>query len=395
MTKRRVFSDGQRKKDSYNKKNPCFFYPLRKVCPMEFTVNKTAFSDALSLVTTVVPERSARAILQNLMLTGNPDGTLTLAATDLEISLKLTLEAAGMKDPGSVLLPASRLNALVKGTYAEEINVAINDNKAELKTKMGRFQIPGLEVVDYPTIPDFNPEGAVFIHGDDFAEAVQKTVFATAKGDTRYALNGIYCNIDEHTAEFVASDTHRLSLVKKKVRNPDKAAGDGILLTKGMTTLARLAAGNDVVELRLTANEMLARTPNATIIIRRVEGMFPRYRDVIPPKSEMHFTVAREELLRSLHTIGLMSSDESKSVLFSVSQGTIGLSSSSENGEGNLRLDAEVVGEELEVKFNYVFLVDALKHLSDEKVTVQYKDADNPARIDAGDFMYVLMPINR
>ncbi len=76
---------------------------------MEFTVNKTAFSEALSLVTMVVPERSARAILQNLMLTGNEDGTITLAATDLEIGIKLGLEVVNMKEPTSVLLPASRL----------------------------------------------------------------------------------------------------------------------------------------------------------------------------------------------------------------------------------------------------------------------------------------------
>ena len=362
---------------------------------MEFTVNKNAFSEALSLVAMVVPERSARAILQNLMLTGNADGTVTLAATDLEIGIKLSLEVANMRDPASVLLPASRVNALVKGTYADEIQVSIADNKAELKTRMGRFQVPGLDVVDYPTIPDFNGEGAVFVHGDDFAEAVQKTVFATAKGDTRYALNGIYINIDEHHAEFVASDTHRLSLVKKKIRNPDAVSAEGIMLTKGMTTLAKLAAGNDVVEISVTANEMLARTPNATLVIRRVEGMFPRYRDVIPPKSDMHFIVSREELLRSLHSIGLMSSDESKSVLFTVGEGSVALSSSSENGEGNLRLDAETVGTGVEIKFNYVFLVDALKNLPDEKVSIQYKDSDNPARIDAGDFMYVLMPINR
>ncbi len=362
---------------------------------MEFTVKKTPFSEALSLITSVVPERSARVILQNLRLTGNEDGTLTLAATDLEIGLTLTIEVEGMKEPSAVLLPASRLNALVKGTYAEEIHIAIADNKAELKTRMGRFQVPGLDVADYPTIPDFRPEGAVFIHGDDFAEAVQKTMFATAKGDTRYALNGIYVNIGEHAAEFVASDTHRLSLVKKKIRNPDTVAAEGILLTKGMATLAKLAAGNDMVELSMTANELMAKTPNAVLTIRRVEGMFPRYRDVIPPKSEMHFTVSKEELIRSLHSIGLMSSDESKSVLFSIGEGSVMLSSSSENGEGNLRLDAETAGAALEVKFNYVFLVDALKNLADEKVTIQYKDGDNPARIDAGDFMYVLMPINR
>ena len=362
---------------------------------MEFSINKSQFSEALSLVTSVVPERSARAVLQNLMLIGNSDNSITLAATDLEIGIKINLEVVDMKDPGPVLLPASRLNALVKGSYTDELHIDIQENRAEIKTKQGRFQIPGQDVLDYPSIPDFKAEGAIFIHGDDFVEAVQKTVFATAKGDTRYALNGIYVTVKEGEAEFVASDTHRLSLMRKKVRNPDNSTYDGIILTKGMTTLSRLAAGNDVVEINITDNEMLARTPNASIVIRRVEGMFPRYNDVIPPKSESHFTVGREELLRTLHNMGLLTSDESKSVILAAGNGGLNISASSENGEGNMRLDAEMTGNDIEIKFNYQFLIDVLKNLSDDKVTIQYKDSDNPARIDAGDFMYVIMPINR
>lgn len=362
---------------------------------MEFSIKKQIFSDALSLITSVVPERSARAILQNLFLAGNTDGSITLAATDLEIGIKLTLEVEDLKDPGSVLLPASRLNALVKGAYADSLTLAIEDNRATLRTKQGRFQIPGQEVTDYPTIPDFKAEGAVFIHGDDFVDAVQKTVFATAKGDTRYALNGIYLTVQENHAEFVASDTHRLSLVRKKVRNPDNSAFDGIILTKGMTTLSRLAAGNDVVEINITDNELLARTPNASIVIRKVEGMFPRYQDVIPQKSESSFTVGREDLLRTLHAIGLMASEESKSVLFTVGDGGINISASSENGEGDLRIDSDIVGGDIAIKFNYLFLIDVLKNLAEDKVGIQYQDNDNPARIDSGDFLYVIMPINR
>lgn len=362
---------------------------------MNFTINRTVFSEALSLVNTVVPERSARAVLQNLMLSGNPDNSITLSATDLEIGLKINLDVQEMRDPGQILLPASRLNALIKGSFAENVTISIQDNRAEIKTQHGRFQIPGLDIVDFPTIPDFKADGAIFIHGDDFIESVQKTIFATAKGDTRYALNGIYLSVNEGHAEFVASDTHRLSLIKKKIRNPDQSQFDGIILIKGMNTLSRLSAGCDMVEINITPNEMLARTPNAILVIRKVEGMFPRYNDVIPPKSESHITVSREELLRSLHNIGLMASDESKSVLFAASAGTLCISASSENGEGNLNLDAEVVGPDIEIKFNYVFLVDVLKNISDEKVTIQYQDPENPARIDSEDFMYVIMPINR
>lgn len=362
---------------------------------MRFSIDKTKFSEALSLVSSIVPERSARAILQNFMLTGNEDNTITLSATDLEIGLKLTLEVSEMQDPGCVLLPAGRLNALVKGSYSDSLDIAIENSTAVIKTKQGRFQVPGQDCQDYPAVPDFNPERALFIHGDDFADAVSKTVFATHKGDSRYALNGIYLNIDSGHIDFVASDTFRLSLVKKKIRNPDAVTADGILLTKGMTTLARLASGNDIVELVLTANELLARTPGATVIIRRVEGMFPRYQDVIPAKSDLHFTVEREELMRSLHSIGLMSSDESRSVVFTTSENRLNISASSENGEGSLDLDAETSEPGIQIKFNYQLIIDALKNIDDEKVAFQYKDSECPARVDSGDFTYVIMPINR
>lgn len=362
---------------------------------MEFTINKTAFSDALSLLSSIVPERAARAIMQNLMLSGQPDNTIVLSATDLEIGVKMTLEVKDMQDPSQILLPAGRLNALVKGSFSDELHIAINDLKAEIKTRQGRFQISGSDTLDYPTIPDFKTDGAFFIHGYEFAEAVQKTIFATAKGDTRYALNGIFVNVTEHTADFVASDTHRLALVRKKIRNPDNSACDGIIPVKGMSILSRLAANADIVEMNISQNELLARTPNATLVVRRVEGMFPRYSDVIPAKSDNSLTANRDELQRALQSIGLMTSDETKSILMTCAANVLSLSAQSENGEGNINLDAELVGDNMDIKFNYVFLLDALKHIDDEKVTIQFKDKENPARIDSGDFMYVIMPINR
>lgn len=362
---------------------------------MEFTISRAVFSETLSLLSSIVPERAARAVMQNFMLSGREDNTIVLSATDLEIGVKISLEVSNMQDPSQVLLPAGRLNALVKGSFSDELTISVHDFKAEIRTKQGRFQLPGSDTLDYPTIPDFKPEGAVFIHGDDFCEAVQKTIFATAKGDTRYALNGIFLNITDQVVDFVASDTHRLSLVKKKVRNPDNSAYDGIIPVKGMSILSRLAAGTDVVEINITANELLARTANANLVVRRVEGMFPRYADVIPAKSESHFTVNRDDLQRALQSIGLMTSDETKSVLFTAGGGCLTISASSENGEGTMNLDAEIVGDALDIKFNYVFLLDVLKNISDDAVTVQFKDTESPARVDSADFMYVIMPINR
>jgi DNA polymerase-3 subunit beta len=251
---------------------------------MEFSIAKNILSDALSIVSSVVPERSARTDLQNLLLIGNADNTITLGATDLEIGVKITIAVNEMKNPSTILLPASRLSALIKG-LSEDIHFTIADGKAEIKTTQDKFDLAGSDSEGYPAIPEFKGEGTVFIHGDDFIEAVQKTIFATAKGDTRYSLNGIYVDIDGTKVDFVASDTHRLALVKKKLKNPDNVVCSGIVQTKGMVTLSRLAAGQDLIELKLTQNEMLAKTTSAVVYIRLVDGFFPGTRKSSPKRA--------------------------------------------------------------------------------------------------------------
>ena len=361
---------------------------------MEFNITKSSFSEALSLICAITPDRSVRPILQNFKLVLNPDRSLVLSATDLEIGLSLSLRAEKAEGEGSVLLPATRLNNLIKGSVTKEISFKIDENQAEIRTDKGRFHIPGQETTDYPIIPDFKENGSFLMHGDEFSDAVQKTVFAAAKGDTRYALNGIFMNLFEEEIEFVASDTHRLSYIKKKIRNPDKVKSDGIIIIKGMTTLARLATSTDVIKIRLGDNELMAKTENAVLFVRRVEGIFPRYRDVIPAISDSKVSVNREELMNSLNSVGILSPEETHRVVMGLSAKQVFLSGNSDFGEGKIHLEAELEGPELEVKFNYLFLIDALKNMSTEKISLQYKDAGSPVRIDDGDFMYVIMPIN-
>ncbi|MDR1535679.1 MAG: DNA polymerase III subunit beta [Planctomycetota bacterium] len=361
---------------------------------MNFSVDKQEFSAALSLVCSVIPERSIRLILQNLLLKAESDG-ITLVGTDLEAGVRITLPGGRVESPGAVLLPAARLNSVVKGSLANELRISVENELAEITTRQGRFQIPGQADTDYPVFPEMGAGGAVFIHGDDFVDAVQKTAFATAKGDTRYALNGIYLDIGEDGLEFVSSDTNRLSHVRKSLRNPEKTAGNGILIPRGMAILAKMAAGRDVLQLKMGANDLLAKTENADMVIHRVEGVFPRYREVIPPPSDFSFTVNREELIATLQNAGAVSSPEFQTVKLALAGDHLNVTAKSDFGEANLNLDAELKGPELELRFNYVYLNEGLKNMRAEKIAVQYTNEKDPVRIEDGDFLYVLMPMDR
>lgn len=363
---------------------------------MQFTCDRQRLADMLALLNEIAPARSPKAALQNVLVEVADDtpNTLAFSATDLEIGLRHRIEVSDLADAESVLLPAARLFALVRDDRSKDVRFTIENHQARIRTEYGRFTLHGAPTEDFPALPDLTPENAFSLHGDDIADAIQKTLFSVAKGDMRYALNGVFLSLDGAACEFVSSDTHRLSRVTKRVDNPSAAKVDGIAVTKGMSTLAKLALGRETVTLCLTPKQLLARTRDAVLTVRLVEGQFPRYRDVIPEKLGKRVTVNREELAWRLRGVGGLTNEETHGITLATKDGRLEINATGNAaGEGAMDMEAEIEGGEVVVGFNYLYLNDLLKVLDDEKLTLQVQDADHPARVDSGDFTHVLMPI--
>lgn len=360
---------------------------------MRFTCSRSALSDTLALLSDVVPARSAKPVLQNVKVTGNNDGSVTFSATDLEIALTTNIAVDELTDPCTVLLPAARFAGLIRDDWASTVTITAEDDRAEISTENGTFHLVGNASEEFPPIQEMPEKGLIEIAAEDLADAVRKTLFATAKGDTRYALNGILLHIEKKDVEFVSSDTHRLSLCRKKSRTAGTNA-EAIVITKGMNLLARLAEDEEVIKLHLTAHELIASTSRATMVARLVDGQFPRYREVIPRDLENKVTLNRELFMKTLRLAGQMSNEETHSLTVSASKDTVVLSASgSESGDGRVDLPAEVTGEDVSANFNYIYLLDVLKVIEDETITLQFRDAESPSRLDVGDFTHIIMPI--
>lgn len=360
---------------------------------MRFTSSRAALADALSLVSDVIPNRSAKPVLQNVRIQGNDDGTITLSGTDLEIGLCYRMPVDDLTDPCSSLLPASRFAGIMRDDWASTVTVSIEEDRAEISTENGTFHLVGNAGEDFPSISEMPEENVVEISGADFADAIRKTSFACARGDTRYALNGILVHMEGKDIEFVASDTHRLSLSRKKSRSEAKK-GEAIVITKGLTTLARMAEDEETVRLHLATHELIAETSNGTLVTRLVDGQFPRYREVIPRDLETKVTVNRELLIKTLRLAGQVTNEETHSMVFAVVGDKVQLNATgSESGDARVELPAEVTGENVSASFNYVYLTDALKALDCETVTWQFRDPQSPVRMDVDDFTHIIMPI--
>ena len=80
----------------------------------------------------------------------------------------------------------------------------------------------------------------------------------------------------------------------------------------------------------------------------------------------------------------------------SFSSGGLSISSRApEMGEAKIDLPVEYAGEAIEIGFNPIYLMDALKVADQETVTFELETSNKPGLLKSGPgFLYVVMPVN-
>ncbi len=360
---------------------------------MEFTCSRHALHEALALLNSVVPARSAKPILQNIRISGGEGNCIELAATDLEVGLLYRLDVETLSDPQTTALPAGELANIVRDAWGDSITIRIDNNRAEVVTEGGRFQIPGESADDFPDIPTVDESKAAEIRAEDLETAIGRVLFATAREEQQYALAGIYLAIEDKRLDLVATDTFRLALAQAPLHASAEPA-TAIVLAKGMHELQRLLSDEEMVRLQISDAQCFAATSRATLVSRLIEGKFPQYQNVIPKDLGRKVSVSRVRLLEALRQAAHLANPETRAVNLVAHDDCLEVrTSGGHGGEAELRIDAEVEGGEVSVQFNYTYLVDVLKVLEEETVTLQLRDRESPGRIDAKQYTYVLSPV--
>jgi DNA polymerase-3 subunit beta len=154
-------------------------------------------------------------------------------------------------------------------------------------------------------------------------------------------------------------------------------------------------SGEGTIQIALSNNQLLFELENVVLISRIVEGHFPNYEQVIPKQEKTKSTAARETLLAALRRASLLASPESQAVKMDFSKAKIILSSKSPAfGESKEEVDAEVTGQDLAIGFNPHYLMDALKNLEVEQVSLSLSDSDKPGVLQGKEgYLYVIMPM--
>lgn len=369
---------------------------------MKIHCSKEELARGVATIQSALSSRTTLPILLNfLMETENLQ--VKVVSTDLEMGVKHYITAEVESD-GSITIPAKKfadiLHSLPEG---KDVELSVDaGGKVQLKCGRSRFGIVGAPKSEYPVLPEFGKQNAFEMTAGVVSDMVEKTLFAASSDETRHILNGVFWSAKKGMLEMVATDGRRLAIISKKAV-PQEKDFQVIVPTKILAELQRLlgskdnkVSSEDKMLVGVTENQIAFQLKTTTLLSRLVGGSFPNYQQVIPSKKDIVVELNTKELLAVTRRAALCAIDRGGSVKYTLKKGSLGVTASSQNLEFNDELPLEYSGAELQIAFNPQFVVDALKHVDSEKVTIGMTTPVNPALFEpvgGGDYRFVVMPM--
>lgn len=368
---------------------------------MNFTIEKDVFLKGLARVQGIVEKRNTIPVLSNVLLEGL-DGELRLTATDLEVGMRSTYPA-NIRKPGKITISAKKLYEIIKELPDNEIKFNTKDNSwVEVECGKAHFNIVGLSADEFPNFPEPDKAHFLSLSSSLCKEMIEKTFFAMSQDESKYNLNGIYCQVQKTSGQLrmVATDGHRLSMIDRdiKITESSELARGVILPRKGILELKKLAEeGDNELQLGFMDNNAVVCKGQTVIIMRLVDGEFPDYSRVIPKTNEQQATLSVDTFLHALRRMIIVSSEKSRGVKMKFKTNLLEVSSSNpEFGDAREEIDIQYQGPELTVGFNARYLLDILQVQNCNNVQLFLKDNLSPGLVrpvDEEGSLAVIMPM--
>ena len=367
---------------------------------MKFIIDKYSFLNSIQLVQSITDKKTSIPILSNVLLECQDD-ILNIFATDLEISVKQTLSAK-ILNPGKTTIISKKLFEIVKSIPSDTISVTMDsDDRIEIVSENVVFQLKTISFEEYPSFPAYDSSTFIEVEPSVFLDLINKTFYSTSNEDIKFNLSGIFLepSSSSNAIRFVATDGHRLSLAEKGLAVSNMLQDGIIIPKKGITEIRKiLALSESNFSFQISKSQLIVLHDNITMFIRLIDGLFPKYREVIPESNARRTSLNRERFLEALKRVSIVNTDRYKGIQFNFSTDMLTLSSSNPDiGFSEEKIPIQYPdGDVLDIGFNARYFIDVLNCLESEEIFLEFSDESSPAIIKTNDdesFLALVMPM--
>ena len=367
---------------------------------MNCICSQKELQQALIAASKALPTKVQTPILSGILMTAK-NNELELQATDFSLGIIAKIPAE-VKEEGAIAVNGKNITEIISKLAGDIVTISTEENLAVFKSETAIFSLYLMESEEFPKVnrQDFNH--SFFIRNNILKKLIVRSTFAASNDDTRPVFQGCSVTIENNLITFVATNTHRLVVVKSEIEDNIEGENKFIVPAKTLNDLLWIinaAQEDNGVKVDFSDKHIAFTVNNIFVTCRLIDGQFPPHEKVIPASCETFATVDISEFRAAINRVEIISKQtEYNTVRLKFSnEGLELLSDSYETGKVTEHLSAAVEGPEIEIAFNLKYIQDLLKIFgSSDEVRIGMNDKLSPADFrltDNEDFIYIVTPV--
>ncbi|RID96777.1 DNA polymerase III subunit beta [Streptococcus constellatus] len=374
---------------------------------INFSINKNLFLQALNTTKRAISHKNAIPILSTVKIDVTNEG-ITLIGSNGQISIEnfisIKNENAGLlvTSSGSILLEATFFINVVSSLPDITLDFKEIDQKQIVLTSgKSEITLKGKDADQYPRIQEISASNPLVLETSVLKNIINETAFAASTQESRPILTGVHFVLTENkNLKTVATDSHRMSQ-KQIILEKNGDNFDVVIPSRSLREFSAVFTDDiKTVEIYFTNNQLLFRSENISFYTRLLEGNYPDTDRLIPTDFNNIITFDTNNLRYAMERARLLSNaTQNGTVKLEIINGVVSAHvNSPEVGRVNEEIDTESIsGQDLTISFNPTYLIDSLKAIDSEKVTISFISAVRPFTLvpndDAENFIQLITPV--
>ena len=363
---------------------------------MKIRINQNELNKCINIVQKAVSLRTPLPILSGILIEAK-NNILVMTATDLDLGIK-TYSPCEVEEEGSIVVQSRLIGDFVRKLPSNSyVNIeTMENNKIEIRCLNSEINILGNSAAEYPD-NTFDNEGKSFsIKSESLRNLIKYTYFAAAQENIKPIFTGCLIEIKNNLCTFVALDGYRMALKKEKIEFDGEVSV--VVPSKTLLEILRIldeSKGNS--EIIVSESHISFKIENTIIISNLLDGKFIDYEGIIKDNYVTVVKALTTGIRESVERASLLAKDDKNNlIILDIKENNMQINSASEYGNVEENIPIEKEGDDIKIGFNSKYLLDFLKVIEDDEITLNLIGKNNPCfinEVNKNDYIYMVLPV--
>ena len=364
---------------------------------MKLVFAKTNLLKSVSIVMKAVPSKTTMPILECILIDASAN-EIKFTSNDMELGIETIVEGT-IEERGIIALDAKIFSEIVRRLPDNYVTIETDENLATTITcEKAKFNIPGKSGEDFSYLPMIEKNDCIRISQFTLKEVIRQTIFSIAANENNKLMTGELFEIKNNTLKVVSLDGHRIAIRKIELNDTyeDKKV---VVPGKTLNEISKILSGevDDKVNIFFTDNHIMFEFDQTTVVSRLIDGEYFRIEQMLSSDYETKVQINKREFLNCIDRATLLVKEgDKKPIIINIEETSMQLRIDSSMGSMKEDIDIDKEGKDIMIGFNPKFLIDALRVIDDETISIYLVNPKAPCFIknDEENYIYLILPVN-